>query len=107
MRMGQDSVAMLDTATTAGVACFRWLGTRRSLLARHGCPTVSAYPAIARFIFGGGHLGDVRYAADITVGVAGNEGSFAAFVLGADIPAFLREGHWRPRADSRIFLAMC
>ena len=37
-------------------------------------------------------MGDVRFAADITVGVAVAKGDFAAFVLDADIPALLRSG---------------
>ena len=34
----------------------------------------------------------MRHAAEITVGIAGNGGSFTAFVLRADIPGLLRKG---------------
>ena len=57
-----------------------------------GLPRVSTYPAQARFEFGDGRMGDVRFAANITVGIAGAEGNFTAFVLDADIPASLRKG---------------
>ena len=50
------------------------------------------YPAEARFKFGDGRIGEARYAADITVGIAGYKGSFTAFVLDAEIPALLCKG---------------
>ena len=34
----------------------------------------------------------VRLAADITVGITGRRATLAAFVLGADVPALVREG---------------
>ena len=57
-----------------------------------GLPRVSTYPAQARFKLGDCRTGDVEFAADITVGIAGAKGNFTAFVLAADIPAFLRKG---------------
>ena len=53
---------------------------------------VTPYPAMARFKFGGGRIGEVKYAADIKVGFAGCRGVSTAFVLEADIPALLRTG---------------
>merc|ERR1712016_341107 len=44
------------------------------------------------FKFGGGRIGEVCHAADITVGVAGFEGTITAFVLDSDIPALLSKG---------------
>ena len=57
-----------------------------------GLPRAPTYPAQARFKFGNGRLGGVRFVADITVGVAGATRNFAAFVLDADIPAVLHRG---------------
>ena len=42
--------------------------------------------------FGDGRIGEVRYAADIVVGIAGRRGAFTAFVMDAEIPALLRKG---------------
>ena len=53
---------------------------------------VTPYPAMARFKFGGGRIGEVKYAADIKVGFAGCRGVSTALVLEADIPALLRTG---------------
>ena len=47
---------------------------------------------MARFKFGGGRIGEVKYAADTKVGFAGRRGVSTAFVLEADIPALLRAG---------------
>ena len=44
-----------------------------------GLRRVATYAAQARFKFGYGREGDVRFAADITVGVAGAKVSSAAF----------------------------
>ena len=63
----------------------------------------------ARFRVGSGRLGEVRHAAGIPVGVAGNTGKFAAFMLDSDIPAPLRKGamvalaSWRYADGGRPF----
>ena len=54
-----------------------------------GSPDANPNPTIARFKFGDGRVGEVRYAADIKVGIAERGGAFTAFVLVADIPALL------------------
>ena len=87
----EDSVAMLDTAATANMACFRWLEHHNRLPEEHGFQKVSTFPSTARFRSWGGRLREVRRAADIPAGVVGNRGKFAAFVLDADVPAFLRK----------------
>ena len=51
-----------------------------------------SYPARARFKFGEGRFGEARNAADSPAGIVGGRGKFAAFFLGADIPALLRTG---------------
>ena len=51
---------------------------------------MAAFPVCVRIEFGDGLLGEVRYAADITVGIAGRGGTLTASVLEADIPASLR-----------------
>ena len=53
---------------------------------------VHLYPSAARFKFGDGRIGEVQYAANITVGIAGRKGAFTAFVMDAEIPALLRKG---------------
>ena len=87
-----DSVAILDTGATANLKCSNWLSRRNELLFRRGLPKVASYPAHAIFKFGGGRIGEVCHAADITVGVAGVKGAFTAFVLDSDIPALLSKG---------------
>ena len=57
-----------------------------------GFPKVHTYPTVARFKFRDGRGGEVRYAADIKVDIAGRGGTFTACVSVADIPAMLRKG---------------
>ena len=90
--MRNDSVVALDTGATANLACFKWLGHHNSNLQTTGFPKVTTYPTIARFEFGYGRVGEVKYAADFEVGVAGRRGAFASFVSETDIPALLRRG---------------
>ena len=52
---------------------------------------VSTHPACTRFKFCGGHHGEVRFSADITAGVAPCDGTLVAFVLEANISAFLHK----------------
>ena len=92
LRTGADSVAVLDTAATANLARFQWLGHHKKFLGREGFPRISTYLACAPFNFGDGRLGEARYAADPPVGIADCRGKFAASVLEADIPALLRKG---------------
>ena len=87
-----ESVVILDTGATANLVCSNWLSHRNELLTRRGLPKVASYPAHAMFKFGGGRIGEVCHAADITVGVAGFKGTFTAFVLDSDIPALLSKG---------------
>ena len=53
-------------------------------------PRVLTFPSRARSKFGGGRIGEVRPAADVT------EGNFAACLLDAEIPASLRKGALEP-----------
>ena len=85
--MGEDGAFVPETGAALNLACFRLLGNRNLFLEEHGFPRVSTCLAYARFQFGGGHLGKVRFATDIPVGIAGWQGTFTAFVLGADVPA--------------------
>ena len=86
----EDSAVALDTGATASFVCFRWLQRRNRVLERHGSQRVSAYPSKARLRVGDGPVGDVRRAADIPAGIAGNNGEFTALAPGADIPALWR-----------------
>ena len=75
------------------VGCgFPELNRHNLTLEKTGLPRVSTYPAQARLKFGDRRMGDLRLAADITAGIAGARGNFAAFVLDADIPAFAHRG---------------
>ena len=47
---------------------------------------------MARFKFGDGRVGEVKFAADIEVGAPSSRGTFGAFLLEADNPALLRKG---------------
>ena len=90
--MRDDSVVVLDTGAAANLVCFRWLSHQSSLLERKGFPRVLTYPAQARFKFGDGRAGNVCFASDIAVGIAGAKGTSTASVLDADIPALLCKG---------------
>ena len=46
----------------------------------------------ARFKFGHGRIGDMRFVADITVGIAASTRNFTAFISAANIPALQRKG---------------
>ena len=56
---------------TASLACFKWLERHNSLPKKFGIPTAEAYPASARFKIGNGRVAKIRFAADVSVGVAG------------------------------------
>ena len=90
--MHADSVAVLDIGATANLICFRWLERHNRLQAKRGYPKVSTYSSTARPRFGDGRLGEVRHAADTTVGIAGHKDKFAACALDTGTPALLREG---------------
>ena len=81
-----------DTGAAASIARLGWLERQNRILERRGIPRVATYPSKARFRFGDGRLGEVRYAADIPAGIAGNRGVSTAFVLDADIPALSCRG---------------
>ena len=85
-------MVVLDTGDAANLVCFRRLPPHYRLLEKYGFQRVSIYPSKARFRFGDGRLGEVRPAADIPVGIAGNMDKFNAFVLDAHIPALVRKG---------------
>ena len=57
------------------------------MLDKVGFRRVSTYLAQAQFKFGDRRLGDVKFAADIPVGIAGAKCALTACVLDADIPA--------------------
>ena len=59
---------------------------------RKGAPCGEFYLACARLKSGDGRLGEVRCAADIPAGIAGNPGKFTASVLDASTLALLRRG---------------
>ena len=82
-------MVILDTGATAILVRFRWLNRHNSTSGKVGLPRVSIYPAQARIKFGNGRTGDVRFAADMTAGIAGAKGNFTAFAPGADIPALV------------------
>ena len=78
---------VLDAGAAASLARFRWLDNRSQLLEKHAFSHVLTHPACARFKFGGGRLGEVRSAADITVGNAGCKETSTVFALDAGVPA--------------------
>ena len=87
-----SSVVVLDTGATANLVCKSWLANHNLFLERRGMGKVRLYPSAARFKFGDGKIGEVRFAANIVVGIAGCKGTFTAFVTDAEIPALLCKG---------------
>ena len=61
--MHDDSVAVLGSGATANLVRFKWLENRNSHLQKAGIPHVSTFPTLARFKFGDGRVGGVRYIA--------------------------------------------
>ena len=82
----------LDTGATANLVSFERLENHKSIVGKRGLRRKSSHTASARFKFGDGRRGEVRYAAEITVGTAACKDTLAAFASLADIPALLREG---------------
>ena len=85
----EGSVGILDAGATANLVCVRWLTHHDSFLGKMGLPRGPTNPAKARLKFGGGRMGDARFAADITAGIAVCGSNFTASVLDAYTPAFL------------------
>ena len=87
-----SSVGLLDAGATANLVRRAWLANHNQVLERLGMEKVHLYPSAARFKFGDGRIGEVQYAANISVGIAGCKGAFTAFVMDAEVPALLRKG---------------
>ena len=75
-RVREASALILYTEATAKLTRFRWLGNHISLPAQRGMPRANTYQAKARLKFGDGRMAEVRHAADVTVGIAGNKAPF-------------------------------
>ena len=65
-----ESLAVLDTGSTANSVCYKWLGNRNLFLGKQGFARAGSYPSAAQFKFGAGRIGEVKRAADIIVGMA-------------------------------------
>ena len=87
-----DSFVVSDTRDAANPLRFKWSRRHNEISGSWGLPRTESYPTCARLKFRGGRLGDVRCAADIPVGYAGNRGRFTASVREAALPAFVRVG---------------
>ena len=87
-----SSAVVLDTGAAANLVSRAWVGKRSLFLERLGAESVRLYPSAARFKFGDGRIGEVQFAANISVNSAGRRGAFATFVMDAEIPALLRKG---------------
>ena len=77
----EDSVAVPDTGAAANSACF-------TLLKRHK----SVFERCAKFKFGVGRMGGIRFAADVPAGIAVCPISLPFFLVDADMPALRRKG---------------
>ena len=67
----EDNAVILNAGATANLVCSWRLNHHNSPSEKVGLPRVPTYPAQARFKFGDGRMGDVKFAAEITAGVAG------------------------------------
>ena len=88
--MDAGSALALDAGATANLVCYSWLEGRNSMSERRGVPRAEIHPACSRFKFGGGRLGEVQCAADVSAGIAGCRGELMAILLEAEIAAPLR-----------------
>ena len=73
-------------------ARFKWRRRCKSPVAKFGRPVAVAFPAMASSKFGNGKLGQVFCAAGVPVAIAVRREMFCDFLVGAEIPALLREG---------------
>ena len=80
----------LGAGATANLAGLRFPGRRNRLLEKKGRQKVPTCTSSSRV--GDWRLGELRPAADIPAGIAGNRGAFTAIAQGDDIPELLREG---------------
>ena len=87
-----DSVVALGTGATANLVCYKWFANHNLYSGRRELEKAVPHPSSARFKFGDGRIGGVKHAADNRVGIAGCKGACAAFLLDAEIPAWLRKG---------------
>ena len=71
-----DSVVALDSGATANLVRVSWPAHHNRILERRGVPKETTCSAQARFRFRDGRLGEVRQAANIPGGIAGNKGMF-------------------------------
>ena len=94
-QMNAKSAAVRGTGVQANLVCFKRSGYHNSVLKKWRSALAQPYFARARFKFGDGRPGEVRYAAGSPVGIAGGPGKFADFLLQAEIPALLRKGALR------------
>ena len=76
-------LAALGTGATANSAPFKWPGRRNSVFKHFGAPPAQPRLAKARLKFGNWRIGEVRYAPDISVEIAGGR---------RVIPAVLHDG---------------
>ena len=79
------------TGTDANLVCFRWLENHNKRLGTQDLTRIPTHTASARFKFVSGRRAGVRFAADISVGIAERTGALTAFALGADIPKLSRK----------------
>ena len=85
-------VAVLVTRNTETLVRYGWLEPRNPISDRWGVQRPETCPACARFKSGDGCSVDVRCATDISAGIDGGRGKFAAFAPEADIPGLSRKG---------------
>ena len=90
--MGTDGVVVLDTRPAANLVGFKWFERGNKFSERWGAPRPETYPECARIRFGDGLSVEVRCAADVPVGLAGNRGMCAASALEVGFPASLCTG---------------
>ena len=86
-----SSVVELDTGATATLVCRAWVANHNLFFGSLSMEKVHLYPSAARFKFGDGRIGEVQYAANITVGIAGRKGTFTAFATDAGRKAPFRD----------------
>ena len=86
---GAEIMAALDAGASANLGCFKWLNRHSAMSEKYGVP-ISA--ACAKFEFVNDRVGEVRFAADVRAGIAGDRGTVTTFLADADIPATLLSG---------------
>ena len=99
--------SVLPIWCVANLVRFGLLGYRNLFLGKKGLLRISTYPGCARFKIGEGPLGEVRFAAETTVGIPGRREPSRHLRWKQPLRLHCEKGHWKPREASSTSAVTC